>query len=627
MEILEDSKLREDAMRELYEVSLNGCVSTLNTLIQKDPLILSRISLYPYTETPLHIASLLGHLDFCEVLLQNSPSLATELNSEGRCPLHLASANGHTVVVKALLRTNPEMCLVGDKDEMLPLHFAAMRGRVGAIEELIKAKPDSIREMTKTDDGSVLHLCVRYNHLEALKLLVESLRSEHQFLYSLKDKEDNTLLRLAVKRRQIKIVKYLLSLSEMSTEINTLNKEGLISMDTLGQCPREFISQHILTEGVEKSENEVITQEAVSSTTLVSNHQTTLSTSRQEPTSSQSSITIVIVQPDLSLASSPSQTNNDPPPQTSSSSSSESSPTNNDPEPAQVSLQPTQPYRQQQSSQTQSVTIELVQLDPPPQPSPQQIPSPSQTNINPEQGQPSTQQTPTNNSNSIPPATPSNGHVQPLTSENIITSENQGHANRWNRFERFCRTYLLDDGNWMMDIKTREQLMVAATVMATMTFQSALSPPGGVWQGDTTQDGFACPDYGFCQAGTAVVGYAWSPDFLKFIFLNSSSFFASLCVMLVLMSGFPLENKVVMRILTFLMIVAASCMLLTYMWALGLVSPNHIYYKTKKLGYLLVGMWAFLLALVILLHASRLVFWFRSPRKPSSTNIAPPSLP
>ena len=40
----------------------------------------------------------------------------------------------------------------------------------------------------------------------------------------------------------------------------------------------DFISQHILTA------NEVIAQEAVSSTTLVRNHQTTLSTSRQEPT-------------------------------------------------------------------------------------------------------------------------------------------------------------------------------------------------------------------------------------------------------------------------------------------------------------------------------------------------------
>ena len=53
----------------------------------------------------------------------------------------------------------------------------------------------------------------------------------------------------------LQIIKYLLSLSEKSTKINTLNNEGLISMDTLEQCPREFISQHILTEGVEKSEN------------------------------------------------------------------------------------------------------------------------------------------------------------------------------------------------------------------------------------------------------------------------------------------------------------------------------------------------------------------------------------
>ena len=97
------------------------------------------------------------------------------------------------------------MCLVRDKDEMLPLHFAAMRGRVEVIRELIKAKPNSIREMTETDDGSVLHLSIRYNHLEALKLRVESLRDDHHFL-SLKDKEDNSLLHLAVKRRQIKVL-------------------------------------------------------------------------------------------------------------------------------------------------------------------------------------------------------------------------------------------------------------------------------------------------------------------------------------------------------------------------------------------------------------------------------------
>ncbi|RHN48343.1 putative PGG domain-containing protein [Medicago truncatula] len=39
-------------------------------------------------------------------------------------------------------------------------------------------------------------------------------------------------------------------------------------------------------------------------------------------------------------------------------------------------------------------------------------------------------------------------------------------------------------GNWI-DKKTKEQSMVAATVIATMTFQSVISPPGGVWQEDT----------------------------------------------------------------------------------------------------------------------------------------------
>ncbi|KAL2953314.1 hypothetical protein AAZX31_19G157700 [Glycine max] len=260
------------------------------------------------------------------------------------------------------------MCLVRDKDEMLPLHFAAMRGRVEVIRELIKAKPNSIREMTETDDGSVLHLSIRYNHLEALKLRVESLRDDHHFL-SLKDKEDNSLLHLAVKRRQIKIlfihklqkiIKYLLSLSEMSMEINALNREGLKAMDMLERYQTDFVSQHTFIEGVEKPANEGIAQ-VVSSATLISNKEkTALPTYR----------------------------------------------------------------RQQNSSQAQSITIELVQLDPPPQPSPQQTSSSSQTNINniPEPPQPS----------------PSNGphQLQHVTSQNITSEQGQ---DKWNRFERFCK--------------------------------------------------------------------------------------------------------------------------------------------------------------------------------------------
>ena len=165
MEVEVTPTLENDTITTLYEASLNGSVSTLNTLIQRNPLILHRVSLSPFSETPLHIVSLLGHLEFCEVLLKRKPSLESEVDSEGRFPLHLACAEGNTEVVKALLHTNSDVCLALDKDDMLPLHLAVMRGLIGVIKELTRARPDSIQQKI-IDDGSVLHLCVTYDHLE-----------------------------------------------------------------------------------------------------------------------------------------------------------------------------------------------------------------------------------------------------------------------------------------------------------------------------------------------------------------------------------------------------------------------------------------------------------------------------
>ena len=79
-----------------------------------------------------------------------------------------------------------------------------MRGRVEVVRELIVARPDSTQVVL--DGGeTVLHLCVKYNQLEALKLLVESVSDEGEFLNS-KDHEDgNTILHLAVMLKQIEV--------------------------------------------------------------------------------------------------------------------------------------------------------------------------------------------------------------------------------------------------------------------------------------------------------------------------------------------------------------------------------------------------------------------------------------
>lgn len=84
-----------DSLSALYEVSLRGNVSELDTLIGRDPLILHKLPLTTFTETPLHISALLGHLDFTKSLLRHKPQLALELDHSKRTPLHLASAQGH----------------------------------------------------------------------------------------------------------------------------------------------------------------------------------------------------------------------------------------------------------------------------------------------------------------------------------------------------------------------------------------------------------------------------------------------------------------------------------------------------------------------------------------------------
>ncbi|MED6109981.1 hypothetical protein PIB30_038695 [Stylosanthes scabra] len=477
MEVLgSDSILQDNAMRELYEASIKGCVMTLKTLIQRVPLILFRVSLYPFHETPLHIASLLGHQDFCKVLLENNPAFAREANSEGRCPLHLASAKGHAELVKILLQINQEACMVRDKDDMIPLHFAAMRGHVAVIEELVRAKPESIKERIVSDDNSVLHLCVRFNHVEALKFLVETIRVEatedsNQILCG-KDKDGNNLLHLAVKHRQFKIIEYLVSVPEMSPAISALNgvSSSLSGLDMVhSTCALEI--QQLLTRAGASSSNTVIVQESAPQASSDNAHSST------------------------------------PPPQ-------------------------------------------------------------------------------------------------------------DDNKSNWNssRIERFLKTYLISQINWM----DCNQLMVATTVIATITFQSVLSPPGGVWSEDTHAGGYQCNTFGYCEAGTAVLGYAQYPDYVKFIFFNSASFFSSLCALLLIISGFPMNNIVMKWIMTFLMVAAASCMLLTYMWALGMTSPDHIFHRIRSLGYLLVVSWGFLLFIIGFFQVVRFVFWLRS-RNSSST--------
>lgn len=208
---------------------------------------------------------------------------------------------------------------------------------------------------------------------------------------------------------------------------------------------------------------------------------------------------------------------------------------------------------------------------------------------------------------------PTHVRVETQTGNDSI---NEAHevAAQSSRFRKWCRylwskswaKLMKHQNNWIEE--TRGTLMVMATVIATMTFQAGITPPGGVWQENTTTGGFNC-SHPVCEAGTAILSYAWPSDYINFVSFNTTSFFAALCVLLLLISGFSMKNKFVIWFLTIAMITAVTFMALTYLWVVGLVTPDHLVRKFIRMAFASLFTWIGLLVIVGVVHTIRLYYW------------------
>ncbi|KAJ4835563.1 hypothetical protein Tsubulata_042452 [Turnera subulata] len=248
-----EAKKMNDRQKRLYEAAVNGDVQSLNQLVKEDQLILARVSLTSFDETPLHIAAMLGHLDFARALLHHRPDLAAELNSQGSSPLHLASTSGFIEIAKVLISANPDMCVARDEEGRTPLHLAVMKGRVDIIEELVRARPEVVR-YTGDRGETLLQLAVKHNRVESLKLLLGLDKEVDGFVNS-RDDDGNTVLHTATSLKQIETVKYLIS--STSVKVDAENGNGFTTLDIIENMPRDLkvmeIRDCLLTAGALRS--------------------------------------------------------------------------------------------------------------------------------------------------------------------------------------------------------------------------------------------------------------------------------------------------------------------------------------------------------------------------------------
>lgn len=223
--------------KRLSEAAAEGNVESLLQLLREDPLILDKTIVSCVSETPLHTASILGHVNFVKQLLSSKPELASELDSSCCSPLHLAAAKGHVEVVKELLKADSQVGSVRNLEGRTALHVAVAKGRVTVVAELVRVKPELTRVLTDRGE-TVLHLCVKYFRLEVLKLLAtESVKKDSE-LVNWRDSDGNTILHTAVTKKQFEIVNLLLTM--YPAEVNALNKYGITALDVLNQSPRDL---------------------------------------------------------------------------------------------------------------------------------------------------------------------------------------------------------------------------------------------------------------------------------------------------------------------------------------------------------------------------------------------------
>ncbi|KAK4412660.1 hypothetical protein Salat_2913100 [Sesamum alatum] len=231
----EDHQKHQMQQKKLQEAAIQGSVPFLSRLLQENPQLL-RSSIYSMPENPLHTAALLGHLEFTKQLLDINPDLSKSVNSKGSSALHLASAKGHVDIVKELVSVDSSMCFNLDGDGRSPLHLAAIKGRTVVLEELLRAEPEAAAMLTGGGE-SCLHLCVKYNRFEAIKVFLQCLKRDDR-LVDWKDQDGNTVLHLAVAKKQIEVVRYLLENSRI--EGDARNANGLTALDLLLQSPGDL---------------------------------------------------------------------------------------------------------------------------------------------------------------------------------------------------------------------------------------------------------------------------------------------------------------------------------------------------------------------------------------------------
>ncbi|XP_031477401.1 ankyrin repeat-containing protein At2g01680-like [Nymphaea colorata] len=243
--------------RRLYETCIKGNVDALDELVREDELILDQVTTQSL-QTPLHLATLFGHLNLVAAILMLRPTMvgaenwkmetpiheacrlgnagilrllldkdrwaACKLNSENETPLLLACRRGHLDVVRMLLG-EPVLQISEFEGSSTCLHLAASGGYTEIVRDILKVRPYFASRLDERG-RSPLHLSSRKGHIGATSELVKF----DSDLSLVADKEGWTPLHMAATKGSVHILSEILSVSRESMAMLTIAGDSVLHL-------------------------------------------------------------------------------------------------------------------------------------------------------------------------------------------------------------------------------------------------------------------------------------------------------------------------------------------------------------------------------------------------------------